>query len=174
MFFILCNFRFCELLERDLEGDQVAQQQLLRLLYPQSCFGKNSSGTSKSLRNDLTVEKVRKFHETLYRPENACIVIAGKFSEERLLEGLKNVDRELSETFPKRPPAVPAVEAFEQTVSTTISVPGLVVGDGLVCVGIRGPSARSDPELVLASEVLLEYLVNEPLNEGFAVRQDLF
>lgn len=168
--FLTLNFRFCELLERDLEGDQVAQQQLLRLLYPESCFGKNFSGTSKNVRNDLTVEKVRKFHERFYRPENACIVIAGKFLEEKLLHGLERIDKELSQNFPKRSPIVPTVEAFEQSLSNNISVPGPSVGNGLVGVGIRGPSARSDPELVVASELLLEYLVNEPLKEGFAER----
>ena len=164
------NFRFCELLERDLEADQVVQQQLLRLLYPESCFGKNSSGTSKNVRNDLTLEKVRKFHQTSFRPENCCVIVAGKFSEKILLQGFEIVDKELSENFTKRFPVHPSVEAFEQNISTVITVPGSAVRDGLVCVGIRGPSARSDPDLVLASEVLLEYLVNEPLKEGFAER----
>ena len=161
--------RFCELLQRDFDSDAMSQQKLLRLLYPNDCcYGFDASGTSENVRKELSIEKVQKFHQKFYRPENVCLIVAGTFSVENLLTGLAETDRILSDDFPRSSSVVPIMS----TLSSDCTVDASTFDDVLVYVGWRGPSARSDPELVLASIVLMEFLVNDPLQK-FLVEKGL-
>ena len=168
------HFRFCELLQRDLDADVMSQQKLLRILYPnECCYGFSASGTSETVRKDLSIEKVRNFHQKFYRPENVCLIIAGKFSAENLLSGLAETDKILFDDFPRHSTVIPTMSTL--TSNCSIDVSTQTFGDGLVYVGWRGPSAKSDPDLVLASIVLMEFLVNDPLQKvlvekGFCCR----
>ena len=168
---VFFKIRFFELLERENDSDFFVQQKLLQILFPENGYGKNSGGTAENVRKGfLTIEKVRKFHETFFRPQNVCLVVAGKFLEKNLLESFQKIDKNLSELSSKSSTNFPAMSTFDEDVVVDVTIPGNGIdhhSPNLVYVGFRGPDAKSDPDLVLASIVLMEYLVNDPLNEDF-------
>lgn len=45
---------------------------------------------------ELKVEKIRKYHQEFYRPDNLCIIITGKLDIQRLLEILKQYETKIS------------------------------------------------------------------------------
>jgi Zn-dependent M16 (insulinase) family peptidase len=136
-------------------------------------FAAPSLTTTKSFTTpppDLTVQKVRKFHEKFYRPENVCVVVAGNVPEENLIDGFEKVDKNLFEQNPfrKRPAALPDMSTFGENRSIDLLIPETSDDcGGIVCVGFRGPSAKTHPEIVLASVVLMEYLVSTSQNVSF-------
>ena len=150
-------------------------QALLKRLYPgHCCYGQNASGHTENVRLNLNPEKVRHFHRQFYRPENVCLIVTGKVSKPKLLNGLAEIDKKLFENYEKVSSTNPlTIQPFEQNSSTEISIPTFDKDDesGLVYIGWRGASAKSHPEKIFASIVLLEYLVNDPLQTFFVGKQ---
>jgi Zn-dependent M16 (insulinase) family peptidase len=150
-------------------------QALLKILYTASCcYGLNASGDTENVRQNLTAAEVRHFHRQFYRPDNVCLIVTGKVSTLNLLNGLAEIDRKLFENGRKENPTnVLTIQPFEQNCSTDVSIPTFNkdVESGLVYVGWRGSSAKFEPEKVLASIVLLEYFVNDPLQRFFVEKK---
>ena len=161
------------MVEREGDPDLLTQQALLRILYPDKncCYYNNASGDTQNVRN-LSVENVRKFHKQFYRPENVCVVIVGKMLAENVDNIFDVIDAKLSEeqSFLTSCSVKTEIPIFDKSCSQEIAIPtsgSLEDSGGLVYVGWRGPSAARQPEDVLASIVLLEFLVNEPLRQVF-------
>ncbi len=100
--------------------------------------------------------------------------MTGKFSKSNLLKGLAEIDKKLVENFEKENSRnTLTMQPLEQNLSTDISIPTFDknVESGLVYVGWRGASAKSHPEQIFAATVLLEYLVNDPLQKYFVEKE---
>ena len=160
-------------MEREGDPDILTQQALLRLLYPDKncCYYNIASGDTQNVRK-LSMENVRKFHKQFYKPENICVVIVGKMSAENVDKVLDVIDAKLLEeqSFLTLSSVKTEITIFDKSCCQEIAIPtsgSLEDSGGLVYVGWRGPSAARQPEDVLASIVLLEFLVNEPLRQVF-------
>ena len=55
---------------------------------------------------ELTIDKIRRYHHKYYRPDNACMVIGGKWDEEqgsKLLRVMSSVESEISSSQQRTP-----------------------------------------------------------------------
>ena len=69
--------------------------EILNLLYPGECDSKwNPRGTAHNLRTSSKMNKVRRYHEKFYRPENMVIFVAGLLDKDKLFDSFHGLERE--------------------------------------------------------------------------------
>ena len=141
-------------------------------------YGRPGIGSIEDL-DAATVEDVRAFHATYYRPDNAVLVVAGNFSEAQLTEWVDQYFAPIAR--PNRPiPRVEAVEpvrtapreftayvpnvplpalmvSYPQPASTSPDLPVLMVLDAIMS---RGDSSRLYQSLVYEQQVAAQVFTN--------------
>ena len=65
-------------------------------LYPgNSGYSQNTGGALKDLRSSTSNEKVRKYHQEFYRPENLVINVVGSIEPEDIFQVLIEVEQKI-------------------------------------------------------------------------------
>ncbi|PPK88513.1 zinc protease [Neolewinella xylanilytica] len=93
--------------ENDPTG--VLMERVLSTAYLWHNYGKSTIGSKADLEN-VPIERLQGFYKKYYQPDNAVLVVAGKFDPERTLElveekfgSIPRPDRELYETYTREP-----------------------------------------------------------------------
>ncbi len=134
----------------------VLDERILSTAFLWHNYGKSTIGSRSDIEN-VPTERLRAFYEKYYQPDNAVLVVAGAFEEERALElitehfaPIPRPKRELPPTYTVEP-----VQDGERTVTLRR------VGDvGVTSVLYHGV-AGTDPDYV-AGEALVHVLTDEP------------
>ncbi len=141
-------------------------------------YGRPGIGSIEDL-DAATVEDVRAFHATYYRPDNAVLVVSGNFSQAQLdqwvdqyfgdiarpnrpiprdypVEPVRTAPREYTVYAPNVP--LPAVMiSFPQPASTSPDLPALIVLDAIMS---NGDSSRLYQSLVYEQQVAAQVFTN--------------
>ena len=94
-------------------ADEVMSEEIMKALYPDVCYAKDSGGDPRFIPS-LTYEEICEAHRTFYSPSNARIFLDGKMNLEEVLQKL---DAFLSEFDPVEVPEINLVQ--EKVVSPT-------------------------------------------------------
>lgn len=131
-------------------------ERLTSVSYDWHNYGNQLIGPPSDIEN-VPIEKVQRFYQTYYQPDNAVILITGKFDEKRALEFVK-------ESFGKIPrPAreLPKLYTVEPTQDGERSAVIRRTGDvGVVGIGYRMPPGAHPDFAVL--DVISEILTDSP------------
>src|SRR5436190_3696886 len=136
--------------------DNVLSQRMMATDYEWHNYGKSTIGNRSDIER-VPIENLQAFYRRFYQPDNAMLVIAGKFDEKKALEyvakyfgALKKPARKLDTTYTEEPP-----QDGERTV--VLRRVGKV---GVVGAIYHIPAAAHDD--FPAVEVLNNVLVSEP------------
>ncbi len=93
--------------ENDPEG--VLMQRMLATAFEWHNYGKSTIGNRTDIER-VPIENLQAFYKKYYRPDNAMLIVAGKFDEKKALEyivkyfgPLKNPNTELPKTYTEEP-----------------------------------------------------------------------
>ena len=73
----------------------VMNNEIFTKLYPNTSYEFVEMGKLESLRNSTSINKVHRFHEHFYRPENIVLTITGRVDIDRLLQVFKASDENI-------------------------------------------------------------------------------
>jgi zinc protease len=136
--------------------ERVLSQRMAAVAYEWHNYGKSTIGNRSDIER-VPVDNLRAFYKKFYQPDNAMLVVAGKFDEKKALEyivkyfgAIPKPDRKLPATYTEEPP-----QDGERTVTLRrVGDVGLV---GLLYHIPAGPHADFP-----ALEVLAEVLGSQP------------
>ena len=136
--------------------DIVLEDKMLATAYQWHNYGKSTIGSRSDIER-VPIENLRGFYQRYYQPDNAILVVAGKFDEKRALElvaqyfgAIPRPARKLVPTWTVEP-----VQDGERQV--TVRRAGDVPIVALVYHGVAG----ADPDKV-AEDALVDILTNKP------------
>jgi zinc protease len=136
--------------------DIVLEDKMMSVAYEWHNYGKSTIG-SKSDIERVPVENLRAFYRRYYQPDNAILIVAGKFDEKSALDlvakyfgGIPRPTRKLEPTWTVEP-----VQDGERQV--TVRRSGDVPIVSLLYHGVAG----ADPDKV-AEDALVDILTNKP------------
>lgn len=135
--------------------DQLAERTMLKMLFPDSCYGYNSGGDPDAIV-DLTYERFIETYRRFYHPSNAYFYLDGDIPVEETLE---MIDSYISAS--DRLSDLPEI-AVQQPVTSRRSMPfdaGDENGKGVVACG-RIIGSWEDRDEMLALSVVLEQLAD--------------
>ena len=176
--------------ERDVVKEELRQRvlaspygRLFYLLLPQvnygvHPYGRPGIGSIEDL-DAATVEDVRAFHATYYRPDNAILVVSGNFDQAQLdawvdeyFADIARPDRPIPRDYPTEParnepraytvhaPNVPlpaVMISYPQPESTSPDLPALMVLDAILA---NGESSRLYQSLVYDQQIAAQVFTN--------------
>jgi zinc protease len=176
--------------ERDVVKEELRQRvlaspygRLFYLLLPQvnyniHPYGRPGIGSIEDL-DAATVEDVRAFHATYYRPDNAVLVVSGNFDQAQLdawvdeyFADIARPDRPIPRDYPTEParnepraytvhaPNVPlpaVMISYPQPESTSPDLPALMVLDAILA---NGESSRLYQSLVYDQQIAAQVFTN--------------
>src|SRR6516165_6109711 len=89
--------------------ERVLSQRMTAVAYEWHNYGKSTIGNRSDIER-VPVDSLRAFYHRFYQPDNAVLVVAGKFDEQKALESitkyfgsLTKPDRKLQETYTEEP-----------------------------------------------------------------------
>jgi zinc protease len=136
--------------------DIVLEDKMLAAAYQWHNYGKSTIGSRSDIER-VPIENLRAFYQRYYQPDNAILIVAGKFDEKRALElvvkyfgGLPRPTRKLAASWTVEP-----VQDGERQV--TVRRAGDVAIVSLVYHGVAG----ADPDKV-AEDAIVDILTNKP------------
>ncbi|KAG1416659.1 hypothetical protein G6F58_005871 [Rhizopus delemar] len=78
-------------------GDERIHHRMKQLIYPENCgYRSVTGGLMKKLR-ELSVEQIRHYHKSYYRPDNLCLIVTGKVDKDELMKTLDIVEASILE-----------------------------------------------------------------------------
>ena len=90
--------------------ERVLSQRMMAVAYEWHNYGKSTIGNRSDIER-VPVDNLRAFYKKFYQPDNAMLVVAGKFDEKKALEyitkyfgSLPRPDRKLPATYTEEPP----------------------------------------------------------------------
>ncbi len=90
--------------------ERVLSQRMMAVAYEWHNYGKSTIGNRSDIER-VPVDNLRAFYKKFYQPDNAVLVVAGKFDEKKALDyitkyfgSLPRPDRKLQETYTEEPP----------------------------------------------------------------------
>eukprot|EP01087_Luapelamoeba_hula_P007015 TRINITY_DN1709_c0_g1_i3.p1 TRINITY_DN1709_c0_g1~~TRINITY_DN1709_c0_g1_i3.p1 ORF type:complete len:882 (+),score=155.82 TRINITY_DN1709_c0_g1_i3:330-2975(+) len=151
---------------RENTGPSLMNRKVAELLYPGHCgYSSETGGIMADLRR-LTAQQVRDYHKSYYRPDNLCLIVAGKVDPAHIFETLKPVEAKIVSKgeLPKmkRPWSSP-VPPFTETQQVTITFPSEDEDSGSAAVAWRGP-ACDNFETASALRLLWKYLTDSSVS----------
>jgi zinc protease len=136
--------------------DRILSQRMTAVAYEWHNYGKSTIGNRSDIER-VPIDNLQAFYHKYYRPDNAVLVIAGKFDESKALSligkyfgGLKQPERKLHQTYTEEP----AQDGERTVVLRRVGKVGVVGAVYHICAG----SHEDYP----AVDVLNEILVSEP------------
>ena len=86
---------FSEMKSRLSSPEIALVYEAAHLLFPGQCGYKwETGGSVKNLRTETNNEKIRRYHEKFYRPENMLVIVGGRVEKEALFEAIQPVEAE--------------------------------------------------------------------------------
>lgn len=153
-------------------GSDLTYHAMMESLYKGSGYACNTGGKLENLRT-LSVEKVRQYHKTYYRPDNVCVVITGKVTPEQVIDAVLPIEQKIiaknlqySKVKPWSTPIPPVAASVEQLCEFPADEDE---GGGIVFISWRGTNWR-DVLYKNALTVLWTYLSESavaPLEKQF-------
>ncbi|CAO3618389.1 unnamed protein product [Cunninghamella blakesleeana] len=149
-------------------GDDRIHLRMKRIMYPENCGYRSETGGLMERLRELSVEKIRKYHQSYYRPDNLCLIVTGKVDESELLKVLQPVEENIISKGP-----LPELERpwfktgnfanLESNIEETVLFPDEDESMGTVLVAWNGPRCNEYLQLK-AIEVLNVYLTDSPIS----------
>jgi zinc protease len=136
--------------------DIVLEDKMLAAAYQWHNYGKSTIGSRSDIER-VPIENLRAFYRRYYQPDNALLIVAGKFDEKRALELVAKYFGEIPRPGRKLAPTwtVEPVQDGERQV--TLRRAGDVAIISLVYHGVAG----ADPDKV-AEDAIVDILTNKP------------
>jgi len=164
---------YCEMQGIESSAESMAELAFMRAAFPPSSGYRYETGGLLQDIRQLTVEKVRTFHEKTYSLANTAIIIAGTIDEEALSNCISRIEVDIrglqpvasvatpvsASTFPPRQPEIFAAELPSFNPQTLeVHFPSKADDEmGLLLIGWKGPRLQNALERV-GCEMLLRYL----------------
>lgn len=172
---------YCEMQGRENSGESRSYLELLRAIYPDHGYSKETGGILKNIRESLSIEKIREYHKRFYRPENFAAIICGQVNIGDVAKAMQQVEKKLidrKDSYPtfEKPWQTP-VKPLKQSKDIKILFPSDEEENGIVYVGYLGPKASSDFETLTACCALMKYLCDtsvSPMQQSFIEIDDPF
>ena len=140
--------------ENDPEG--VLDQRVLSTAYLWHNYGHDTIGARADIEN-VPIERLQAFWRTYYQPDNAVLLVAGKFDEEKTLAMINTI----YSPIPRPSRSLPATYTAEPTQDGERSVTLRRVGDVQALAVAYHVPAGSHPDAA-AVEILAEVLGDTP------------
>ncbi len=90
--------------------ERVLSQRMMAVAYEWHNYGKSTIGNRSDIER-VPIDNLRAFYKKYYQPDNAMLVVAGKFDEKKAIEyiskyfgSIPRPDRKLQETYTEEPP----------------------------------------------------------------------
>jgi zinc protease len=135
---------------------RVTLQQMASVAYDWHNYGKSTIGSRADLEN-VPIDRLQAFYKKYYQPDNATLIVAGKFAEQDMLERIQN-------TFgliPKPERVLPKLYTDEPPKAGERSVTIRRVGDAQIVGAAYHVPAGSHPDFA-AVTVLSQILGDTP------------
>lgn len=172
---------YCEMQARENTAQSLCMLNLQQIVYPAPCgYRYESGGLLRNLRESTTNQKVKAYHKTFYRPENLCVIVAGKVSAQDVLKALEPTERKIISKFqqegrsPFTRPWTKPVPPITGPLEKIVPFPSDENEQGLVYVAFRGPAVKAYEDIA-ALLVMLDYLTETsgaPLQKLFVEAAD--
>ncbi|KAI8097852.1 Metalloenzyme, LuxS/M16 peptidase-like protein [Gilbertella persicaria] len=152
---------------QNLEDDRL-HLRMKRIMYPETCGYRSETGGLMERLRELSVEKIRDYHKSYYRPDNLCLIVTGTVDKEELLKALEPVEESILSKGPLPEMQRPWVNTgdfpnLEKNVEETVLFADEDESMGSVLIAWNGPMCNDylqQKEL----EVLNEYLTDSPVS----------
>lgn len=172
---------YCEMQGRENTGESRANLELLRAIYPEHGYSKETGGIMKNIRESLSIEKIRDYHKKYYRSENFAVIITGQVDIDEVAKAIQPIEKKLlacKGSYPKfEKPWQTPVKPLKESKDVKIVFPSDEEQNGLVYIGYLGPKASTDFENLTACYALMKYLCDtsvSPLQQSFIEIDDPF
>lgn len=145
----------------------ISYLNLQKTLYAaDSGYSSETGGLMSELRH-LTNSQIRNFHQSMYRPDNLCVVITGSVDEKELLGIMSKFDSELAllPAVPEKRPFVDSqpVEPLKKTTVKSVEFPDKDESMGEIVMGWVGPESGETLEN-MAVDMVGSYLTDSPIS----------
>ncbi|KAI8327052.1 Metalloenzyme, LuxS/M16 peptidase-like protein [Choanephora cucurbitarum] len=149
-------------------GDDRLHLRMKRMLHPESCGYRYETGGLMERLRELSVEKIRNYHKSYYRPDNLCLIVTGQVNKESLLKALEPVEESILKKGELPAMQRPWVETgnfpnLKENLTETVLFADEDESMGSVLIAWNGPMCNDylqQKEL----EVLNEYLTDSPVS----------
>ncbi|KAJ2964301.1 hypothetical protein NQZ79_g838 [Umbelopsis isabellina] len=156
-----------------MQGRQNSSEDRMQLcmqrhMFPEGCgYRSETGGLMKELR-DITVDQIRDYHKSYYRPDNLCLIITGKIDHGKLLAALAPVEANIlskEKPTPMKRPWVesPPVPKLAKSIEEIVFFPDEDESMGEVMLSWNGPECHEYLELK-AIDILNTYLTDSPVS----------
>ncbi|XP_050532841.1 uncharacterized protein C05D11.1-like [Daktulosphaira vitifoliae] len=153
---------YCEMQGCENNAEVIVYQSFLKKVYPGKCGYKSIyGGTMKNLRESITIEKIRKYHQAYYRPENLLLLVTGKVDHSSLFNSLEPVIQKILSKGSRGEYVKPwqnSVDPLTESSNYAELFPCDVETNGLINIGWRGPIGSIYSYKYKACDSLLNYL----------------
>ena len=138
-------------------------------LYPDSGYRSETGGYLENLRSSTSIEKVRRYHQQFYRPENLVLTITGRIDEQELFDTLRKTEekvlrkRSLKDPVEFQRPWQKPLKMINLTEDLIVEIdyPSDDETIGNVAVAWRLPEHISDNiEMLEAYQLVMKYLTS--------------
>lgn len=168
---------YSEMQSRENFGEAREDLELMRNVYPGHGYSMETGGTMEMIRDSLSIEKIRNYHEKFYRAENLAVVIVGKVDMVEVANAIKPIEEKIARRkLPEyeKPWQVPVAPLGESKM-LKILLPDDEEKLGNVLIGFQGPKATTEFKTVEACSMLMRYLCGtsaSPLNRALIETAD--
>ncbi|XP_050540397.1 uncharacterized protein C05D11.1-like [Daktulosphaira vitifoliae] len=167
---------YCELKEVENTAENIVRQSLLKKIYPGKCGYKSvHGGIMKNLRESTTIEKIRKYHQAYYRPENLLLLVTGKIDHFSFFNSLEPVIQKILSKGSRGEYIKPwqnPVDPLTESSNYVELFPCDKETNGYINIGWRGPVGSTYSYKYKACEILLRYLTTIQMKIEFVQISD--
>ncbi|KAI8972685.1 Metalloenzyme, LuxS/M16 peptidase-like protein [Pilobolus umbonatus] len=152
---------------QNLEDDRL-YLRMKRILYPENCGYRYDTGGLMERLRELSVDKIRNYHKSYYRPDNLCLIITGKVDQQDLFNALAPVEESIIKKGPLPPLQRPWVSTgdypdLEKNIEETVLFADEDESMGSIHFAWNGPYSH-EYLTVKELEVLNVYLTDSPVS----------
>lgn len=131
-----------------------------------SGYSSETGGLMSELRH-LTNDQIKKFHASMYRPDNLCVIITGLVDEDELISIMTEFDNELAplSSIPSKRPFVDSKpdNAPQRVIVEEVEFPDNDESTGELLISWIGPDA-GDTLTNVAMDMLGSYFTDSPIS----------
>ncbi|XP_050537012.1 uncharacterized protein LOC126903090 isoform X2 [Daktulosphaira vitifoliae] len=153
---------YCEMQALENTAEAIVYQSFLKKVYPGKCGYKSvHGGIMKNLRESTTIEKIRKYHQAYYRPENLLLLVTGKVKHSSLFNSLEPVIQKILSKGSRGEYVKPWQNPVDPLMESSNNVelfPCDEETNGYINIGWRGPVGSTFSYKYMACKLLLNYL----------------
>lgn len=172
---------YCEMQGRENSGESRSHLELLRNIYPNHGYSKETGGIMKNIRDTLSIENIRAYHKRFYRAENLAVVVAGQVNIDEVAKAIEPIEKKILQRKDSYPAFEKPWQVLPKRLKESKDVKILFPSDeeeaGIVHIGFMGPQATVDFETLTACYILMKYLSDtsvSPLSQTFIEIDDPF